>query len=74
MECRCSVTTSFHASVPRTLKIILDGPELPAHLLSSRSYVLLLSVASVNVAGSTKKAIATGAIFVGYNVGNIIGP
>ncbi|PSR72625.1 hypothetical protein PHLCEN_2v11509 [Hermanssonia centrifuga] len=37
-------------------------------------YVLLLAVASSNVAGGTKKACATGAIFIGYNVGNIIGP
>lgn len=37
-------------------------------------YVLLLSLASTNVGGGTKKACATGAIFVGYNVGNIIGP
>ncbi|GAA5915708.1 uncharacterized protein JCM6883_000613 [Sporobolomyces salmoneus] len=37
-------------------------------------YVLLLALASQNVAGSTKKAISTGAIFVGYNVGNIAAP
>ena len=37
-------------------------------------YVLLLSLASSNIAGGTKKACATGAIFIGYNVGNIIGP
>ncbi|GAA5832926.1 hypothetical protein JCM3766R1_000359 [Sporobolomyces carnicolor] len=37
-------------------------------------YVLLLALASKNVAGSTKKAISTGAIFVGYNVGNIAAP
>ncbi|GAA6019306.1 hypothetical protein JCM10207_001255 [Rhodosporidiobolus poonsookiae] len=37
-------------------------------------YVLLLALASANVAGSTKKAISSGAIFVGYCVGNIIGP
>ncbi|GAA5856058.1 hypothetical protein JCM8547_002960 [Rhodosporidiobolus lusitaniae] len=37
-------------------------------------YVLLLALASANVAGSTKKAICSGAIFVGYCVGNIIGP
>ncbi|GJE90153.1 hypothetical protein PsYK624_062780 [Phanerochaete sordida] len=37
-------------------------------------YVLLLALASANVAGGTKKACATGAVFVGYNVGNIIGP
>ncbi|BGP17937.1 hypothetical protein JCM10213_003945 [Rhodosporidiobolus nylandii] len=37
-------------------------------------YVLLLALASANVAGSTKKAITSGAIFVGYCVGNIIGP
>lgn len=32
-------------------------------------YVLVLASSAVNVAGSTKKAIAAGAIFVGYNVG-----
>ena len=37
-------------------------------------YVLLLALSSANIAGGTKKACATGAIFVGYNVGNIIGP
>ncbi|GAA5987464.1 hypothetical protein JCM11641_003837 [Rhodosporidiobolus odoratus] len=37
-------------------------------------YVLLLALASANVAGSTKKAIASGAIFIGYCCGNIIGP
>lgn len=37
-------------------------------------YVLLLALVSTNVAGGTKKACATGAVFVGYNVGNIVGP
>ncbi|KZT50798.1 hypothetical protein CALCODRAFT_504295 [Calocera cornea HHB12733] len=37
-------------------------------------YVLLLALASNNIAGGTKKAVATGAVFVGYNVGNIVGP
>lgn len=37
-------------------------------------YVLLLSLSTANIAGGTKKACATGAIFIGYNVGNIIGP
>ncbi|GAA5942843.1 uncharacterized protein JCM15063_002810 [Sporobolomyces koalae] len=37
-------------------------------------YVLLLSLASSNIAGSTKKSLTTGAIFVGYNVGNIVAP
>lgn len=37
-------------------------------------YVLLLSLSTANIAGGTKKAFATGAIFIGYNVGNIIGP
>lgn len=32
-------------------------------------YVLLLALCSRNVAGSTKKAIASGLVFVGYNVG-----
>lgn len=38
------------------------------------AYVLLLALAANNVAGSTKKAITSGAIFVGYCVGNIIAP
>ncbi|GAA5953621.1 hypothetical protein JCM21900_003365 [Sporobolomyces salmonicolor] len=37
-------------------------------------YVLLLALSAQNVAGSTKKALSAGATFVGYNVGNIIGP
>ncbi|KZO89503.1 MFS general substrate transporter, partial [Calocera viscosa TUFC12733] len=37
-------------------------------------YVLLLALASNNIGGGTKKACATGAVFIGYNVGNIIGP
>ena len=36
--------------------------------------MLLLALASSNIAGGTKKACATGAVFIGYNVGNIIGP
>ncbi|POY76536.1 hypothetical protein BMF94_0377 [Rhodotorula taiwanensis] len=38
------------------------------------AYVLLLAISTANVAGSTKKAISSGSIFVGYCVGNIIGP
>lgn len=34
-------------------------------------YVLLLSLASANTTGTTKKAVTSGAIFIGYNVGNI---
>ncbi|TNY20536.1 MFS general substrate transporter [Rhodotorula diobovata] len=37
-------------------------------------YVLLLALSTSNVSGSTKKSISAGAIFVGYCVGNIIGP
>merc|ERR1719487_875438 len=37
-------------------------------------YVLLLALSTANVAGSTKKSCAYGATFVGYCVGNIIGP
>ncbi|EJT96617.1 MFS general substrate transporter [Dacryopinax primogenitus] len=37
-------------------------------------YVLLLALASNNIAGGSKKACATAAVFVGYNVGNIVGP
>ena len=37
-------------------------------------YVMLLALSTANITGGTKKACATGAIFVGYNVGNIIGP
>lgn len=44
-----------------------------AHVFKSfgAPYVLLLSLAAANVSGSTKKAITSGAIFIGYNVGNI---
>lgn len=38
------------------------------------AYVLLLALSTSNVSGSTKKSISAGAIFVGYCVGNIIGP
>lgn len=34
-------------------------------------YVMLLSLVGANVAGSTKSAYASGAVFVGYNAGNI---
>ncbi|CAO1638452.1 unnamed protein product [Sympodiomycopsis kandeliae] len=34
-------------------------------------YVMLLSSAAANVAGSTKSTFTSGAIFVGYNAGNI---
>ncbi|KAI0685496.1 MFS general substrate transporter [Cytidiella melzeri] len=37
-------------------------------------YILVVALASANVAGGTKKACATGAVFIGYNIGNIIGP
>ncbi|KAM0755064.1 MFS general substrate transporter [Meredithblackwellia eburnea MCA 4105] len=37
-------------------------------------YVLLLALSSANVAGSTKKALSAGFVFIGYNVGNIIAP
>ncbi|KPV72311.1 uncharacterized protein RHOBADRAFT_18147 [Rhodotorula graminis WP1] len=37
-------------------------------------YVLLLALSTANVAGSTKKSISAGAIFVSYCVGNIIAP
>ncbi|KAF8990131.1 MFS general substrate transporter [Hymenopellis radicata] len=36
-------------------------------------YVLLLSLSAANVAGGTKKSIANGMVFIGYNVGNIVG-
>lgn len=49
------------------------GPLMGYYLVASfgAPYVLLLSLAAANVAGSTKKAITSGAIFIGYNVGNI---
>lgn len=37
-------------------------------------YIMLLSLAARNTAGGTKKAIVNGAIFIGYCIGNIIGP
>ncbi|ESK87984.1 mfs [Moniliophthora roreri MCA 2997] len=36
-------------------------------------YVMILGIAASNVAGGTKKAICNGMIFIGYNVGNIVG-
>lgn len=49
------------------------GPLIGYYLVASfgAPYVLLLALASANTAGSTKKAVTSGAIFVGYNVGNI---
>lgn len=37
-------------------------------------YVLVLASAAINTAGSTKKAITSGVIFIGYNIGNIGAP
>ncbi|KAK9900523.1 MFS general substrate transporter [Cystobasidium minutum MCA 4210] len=37
-------------------------------------YIMLLSLAARNTAGGTKKAVVNGAIFIGYCVGNLIGP
>lgn len=49
------------------------GPLIGYYLVAAfgAPYVLLLSVASANTAGSTKKAVVAGTIFMGYNVGNI---
>lgn len=49
------------------------GPLIGYYLVAAfgAPYVLLLSVASVNTAGSTKKAVVAGVCFVGYNFGNI---
>lgn len=41
---------------------------------SNAVFVLGLSLVSGNVGGVTKKALASGAIFLGVSVGNIIGP
>ncbi|PWY98134.1 MFS general substrate transporter [Testicularia cyperi] len=37
-------------------------------------FVLMLSLSTANIAGSTKQSIASAFIFAGYNVGNIIAP
>ncbi|BEJ14470.1 hypothetical protein CspHIS471_0402370 [Cutaneotrichosporon sp. HIS471] len=49
------------------------GPLIGYYLVAAfgAPYVILLALASANTAGSTKKAVTNGAIFVGYNVGNI---
>ncbi|RSH84021.1 hypothetical protein EHS25_005266 [Saitozyma podzolica] len=49
------------------------GPLIGYYLVASfgAPYVLLLSLASANTTGTTKKAVTSGAIFIGYNVGNI---
>lgn len=49
------------------------GPLIGYYLVAAfgAPYVLLLALASANTAGSTKKAVTNGAIFVGYNAGNI---
>ena len=63
----------------RTFNRVLPSrrESLAAHVVSvdaqsfGAPYVLLLSIASANAAGATKKAITAGAIFIGYNAGNI---
>lgn len=49
------------------------GPLIGYYLVASfgAPYVLLLSLATANTLGTTKKAVTSGAIFVGYNAGNI---
>ncbi|ORY27486.1 major facilitator superfamily domain-containing protein [Naematelia encephala] len=49
------------------------GPLIGYYLVASfgAPYVLLLTIAAGNVTGATKKAVTSGAIFIGYNVGNI---
>lgn len=49
------------------------GPLIGYYLVASfgAPYVLLLTLAASNTAGATKKAITSGATFVGYNAGNI---
>lgn len=37
-------------------------------------FVLMLSLSTANVAGSTKQSIAAAFVFAGYNVGNIVAP
>ncbi|WWC93141.1 uncharacterized protein L201_008108 [Kwoniella dendrophila CBS 6074] len=50
------------------------GPLIGYYLVASfgAPYVLLLTLASSNTAGATKKGVTSGFIFVGYNVGNIV--
>ncbi|WRT63194.1 uncharacterized protein IL334_000097 [Kwoniella shivajii] len=50
------------------------GPLIGYYLVASfgAPYVLLLSLASANTAGATKKGVTSGFIFVGYNIGNIV--
>ncbi|KAL1614556.1 hypothetical protein SLS56_012064 [Neofusicoccum ribis] len=40
----------------------------------SATYVLSLGMIQANVAGRTKKSVVTAALFVGYCVGNLVGP
>ncbi|CAE6435609.1 hypothetical protein ACGC1H_004646 [Rhizoctonia solani] len=53
------------------------GPLLVGYYLLAifgAPYVLLLSLSTSNVAGHTKKTFSAAAIFIGYNVGNIVAP
>ncbi|KAF8710417.1 MFS general substrate transporter, partial [Rhizoctonia solani] len=53
------------------------GPLLVGYYLLAifgAPYVLLLSLSTANVAGHTKKTFSAAAIFIGYNVGNIVAP
>lgn len=37
-------------------------------------FVLMLSLSTANIAGSTKQSITAAMVFIGYNVGNIVAP
>lgn len=52
---------------------IRAGPLIGYYLVASfgAPYVLLLTIAASNTLGATKKATISGAIFIGYNAGNI---
>lgn len=68
--CACMIWKGawLHRALP------LWGYYLVVVALFGAPYVLILALASGNVAGGgTKKAICSGMIFVGYNAGNIVG-
>ncbi|ODN73329.1 hypothetical protein, variant [Cryptococcus amylolentus CBS 6039] len=53
---------------------VIAGPLIGYYLVATfgAPYVLLLTLASSNTAGATKKGVTSGFIFIGYNVGNIV--
>ncbi|KAG9113184.1 hypothetical protein FRC07_007806 [Ceratobasidium sp. 392] len=70
------IVKSFGYSSLKTILMLTPGGATTAVSIYvfGAPYVLLLSLSTANVAGHTKKAFSAAAIFIGYNVGNIVAP